>query len=98
MGLETGWNCHISFSEKTPGFDEHSTLTAGSEGKIDETADEYIVSHVTPAHDDDVTGNVAEGDNEGQSCEHEDIFEDIPQNEEIESDKKVKWQDSEGIT
>ncbi|XP_046854966.1 transmembrane protein 94-like [Xenia sp. Carnegie-2017] len=52
LGLETGWNCHISFNEKNAGFDEHSTVTAGSDGKMEDTADEFVVSHVLPAHDD----------------------------------------------
>ncbi|CAB3988135.1 Hypothetical predicted protein [Paramuricea clavata] len=129
LGLETGWNCHISFSERSVGLDEHSTLTTVSEGKMEETADEYLVSHVTPAHDDDVmghgddvtdhddvtgpddamvhdddvtrynddvTGHVSEGDDEeGRSGEHEDAFEDAPKNEDMEIEKRVKWQDSE---
>lgn len=97
---------------------------------MEETADEYLASHVTPAHDDDVmghgddvtghddvtrldnamvhdddvtryhddvTGHVSEGDDEeGRSGEHEDAFEDAPKNEDMEIEKRVKWQDSEG--
>ena len=111
LGLETGWNCHISFSERSFGLDEHSTLTTVSEGKMEETADEYLVSHVTSAHDDEDTfdnNDVAIQDDDvichvtvrddgaGESGEHEDIFEDLPKNEETEIEKKVKWQDSEG--
>ena len=87
---------------------------------MEETADEYLVSHVTPAHDDDavahddyviahdddaraheddVIGHVSMGDDhdeEGQAGEHEDTSEDVPKNEDMEIEKKVKWQDSEG--
>ena len=112
LGLETGWNCHISFCERSFGLDEQSTLTTVSEAKTEETADEYLVSHVTPAHDDDaiandddtpdddddVIGHVSIGDDhdeEGQTGEHEDTLEDVPKNEDLEIEKKVKWQDSE---
>ena len=93
LGLETGWNCHISFSEKTFGFDDHSTLTAGSEGKMDETADEYLVSRVVPEHDD-VSGPAFEGDGEGQSGEP--VVDDGSKIEDTEADKKVTGRESGG--
>ena len=101
-------------------------MTTVSEDKLNETAEEYLVSHVTPPRNDDVTGHDdddvtdhdddvtahnddvtvhsddvthhGEGDNkEGMSGVHEDTFaEDTPKNEDIEVEKKVKWQGSEG--
>ena len=108
LGLETGWNCHISFSEKTAGFDEHSTLTGGSDGKLDETADDYLVSHEAPAHSDG-----AEVMKEDEMCDDEEneegkqvdemnlielggAVDDVEVTGDEENGKKVKWRESEG--
>ncbi|XP_028413200.1 transmembrane protein 94-like isoform X2 [Dendronephthya gigantea] len=94
LGLETGWNCHISFSEKTFGFDEHSTLTAGSEGKVDDTADDFLVTHVTPVPDDAAAGDMPKEDDvtcprdevTGPSPEEGDVTGDVFEEDDVDID------------
>ena len=89
---------------------------------MDETVDEYLVTHVTPVCDDaagnvptandatcesdkvtgrppeegDVTGHVFEEDGVGKSREQELTVADAANGEDVEVEKKVKWQGSEG--
>lgn len=111
LGLETGWNCHISFSEKTAGLDEHSTMTGGSDVKVEETSDEYLISHEVPSHSEVDDTEISENGNDGHDRGREECDEmvdggdlnergehvdDEPKEEDEVDGKRVTWRDPEG--
>ena len=107
LGLETGWNCHISFSEKSAVFDEHSTLTGGSEGKVEDTGDEFGMSHRISGQSEHVQSETFEqGELDCSEDGNEKVDEQVLNEhveiggdqemveEEEEVEKRVKWDDT----
>lgn len=74
-----------------------SRMTSSSPDDVTAHDEVIIDLHgASAARDGDVIDVASERKNEGTQEEYEDILDDLPQIEDAEHEKKVKWEDSDG--